>query len=338
MSADEENVKPRPASPRIRFAVALFAPAALLSGALHPVQAQDFPPKQMVVVVGFPAGGGTDLFARLFAQRIGQALGTTVIVENRPGAAGTVGTGVVARAAPNGQTLLFTPSNIAMTVAVYKKLPFDPQKDLAPITLTSRIPFVLVVHPALPARSVKELLLLAKAKPGALDYGSSGSGSPPYFAMELLKSRTGVDIHHIPYKGAGQINTALLSGEVQASFLIPPIAGPHMQSGKMRGLAVTTRKRSSALPDLPALHEAGVPNYEITQWHGFFAPNQTPVAIVNRLSTEIVKTLAAPDVRQRLAAEGADIAGSSPSEFAAFLASEIKVYSELGQRLGLKLE
>ncbi len=300
--------------------------------------AQDFPPKQISVVVGFPAGGGTDLFARLFAQKIAATLATTVIVENRPGAAGTVGTNTVVRAAPQGQMLLFTPSNLAMTKAIYKKLPFDPQQDLAPITITARIPFVLVVHPSVPALNVKAFVALAKRRPGALDYGSSGPGSPPYFAMELLKFKAGIDIRHVPYKGAGQITTGLLSGEVQTSFLIPPISQPHMQSGRLRGLAVTTRGRSSALPDLPSLHEAGIADYEVTQWHAFFAPAKTPAAIINRLQSEIVKALAAPDVKQRLAAEGAEIVGSSPTELATHLESEIRIYTELAQRLGLKLE
>lgn len=324
----------------MRFTTALVAAGLAISGgAFQPAaQAQDFSPKQIVIVVGFPAGGGTDLFARLFAQKLAPSLGTTVIVENRPGAAGTIGTGVVARSAPNGQTLLFTPSNIAMTQAVYKKLPFDARRDLAPITMTALIPFVLVAHPSVPARGVKELLSLAKARPGSLDYGSSGTGSPPYFAMELLKFKTGVDIHHVPYKGAGQILTALLSGEVQLSFLIPPLAGQYMQSGKMRGLAVTTRNRSSSLPALPALREAGVPDFEVTQWHGFFAPAKTPAAIVSRLSAEVVKALASPEMKQRLAAEGADVVGGSPAELAAHLAAEIKTYSELAQRLGLKLD
>lgn len=324
---------------RMPWSRALRAAAGLMLVLFNPaLLAQDFPPRQISVIVGFPAGGGTDLFARLFAQKIASSLATTVIVENRPGAAGTVGTQTVTRAAPQGQTLLFTPSNVAMTKAIYKKLPFDPQQDLEPITMTARIPFVLVVHPSLPVRNVKDFVALAKRKPGALDYGSSGPGSPPYFAMELLKFKGGIDIRHVPYKGAGQITTGLLSGEVQTSFLIPPISQPHMQSSRLRGLAVTTRSRSSALPDLPSLHEAGIANYEITQWHAFFAPAKTPAAIINRLQSEIVKALAAPDVRQRLAAEGADIVGSSPAELAAHLASEIRVYTELAQRLELKLE
>ena len=301
-------------------------------------QAQDFAPRQVVVVVGFPAGGGTDLFARIFAQKLGSALGANVIVENRPGGAGTIGTGVVARAAPNGQTLLFTPSNLAMTQAIYRKLPFDPRRDLAPITMTSRIPFVLVVHPALPARSVKDFIALAKARPGALDYASSGSGSPPYFAMELLKAAATININHIPYKGAGPITTALLTGETQASFLIPPFAKPHIDASKMRGLAVTTRERSSALPGLPTLHEAGLTDYEVTQWHGFFAPARTPVDTVNRLQAELVKALAAPDVKQRLAVEGAEVVGSTPAELAAYLGREIARYTTLAERLQLKPE
>lgn len=300
--------------------------------------AQESAPRQISIVVGFPAGGGTDLFARLFAQKLAPALNATVIVENRPGAAGTTGTATVVRAAPNGGTLLFTPSNLAMTQALYKTLPFDARKDLAPITLLARAPFVLTVHPALPVRSVKEFLALAKTKPGSLDYGSSGAGSPPFFAMELLKARTGTDINHVPYKGAGQILTALLSGEVQSSFLIPPVALQYMQSGKMRGLAVTTRVRSSVLPDLPTLTEAGVRDYEVTQWYGVFAPARTPAAVINRINQEVVKALSAPDIRQRLAAEGADPVGSTPAELATFLASEIKLYADLVQRLDLKVD
>jgi tripartite-type tricarboxylate transporter receptor subunit TctC len=301
-------------------------------------EAQEFAPKQITVIVGFPAAGGTDLFARLFAQKLAVAFGTNAIVDNRPGAAGTLGTNAVVRSAPNGQTLLFTPSTIAMTKATYDKLPFDPQQDLAPITLTARIPFVLAVHPSLPARNVKELLTLARRKPGALDYGSSGPGSPPHFAMELLKSKVGMDIRHVPYKGASQITTGLLSGEVQMSFFIPPVAQPYIQAGKMRGLAVSTRNRCSAFPDLPSLHEAGVTDFEITQWHAFFATARTPASVISRLNAEIVKALFTPEVKQRLAAEGADIVGSTPAELAAHLASEIDVYTRLARRLALKPE
>lgn len=258
-----------------------------------------------------------------------------MIVENRPGGAGTLGTGVVVRAAPTGQTLLFTPSNLAMTQAVSRDLPFDVRRDLVPVTMTAKIAFVLVIHPSLPARDMKAFLALARARPGALDYGSSGAGSPPHFATELLKHAAGIDIRHIPYKGAGQILTALLSGEVQASFLIPPIAREHMRSGKLRGLAVSTPRRSPAVPELPTLAEAGVPGYAVTQWHGFFAPAKTPAAVVQRLHAEIVKALATPAMRQRLEAEGAEAAGLGSAELANFLAEEIRVWSDLARRIRL---
>ncbi len=317
----------------------LFAVCAGVAiGSAPNVVAQEFPPKQITIIVGFPAGGGTDFFARVFAQKLAPALGASVIVENRAGAAGTLGTGLVVRAAPNGQTLLFTPSNLAMTQAISRNLTFDARKDLAPITMTAKIAFVLVIHPSLPARNVKELVALAKARPGALDYGSSGAGSPPNFAAELFKYKAGVDIRHIPYKGAGQILTSLLAGEVQSSFLIPPIARQHMQGGKLRGLAVTTPQRSVAVPELPTLHEAGVADYDVTQWHGFFAPAKTPVAIINRLHTEIVKSLATPEIKQRLVAEGAEAAGGAPAELGAFLAEEIRMWSDLAQRIRLSSE
>ncbi|MEQ1775253.1 MAG: tripartite tricarboxylate transporter substrate binding protein [Burkholderiales bacterium] len=302
---------------------------------LQTASAQDFAPKQITVIVGFPPGGGTDFFARIFAQQLAAALNTSVIVENRSGVAGALGTGLVVRAVPNGQTLLFTPSNLAMTQAISRNLPFDVRKDLVPVTMTGKIAFVLAIHPALPTRNVKEFIALAKARPGVLDYGSSGPGSPPHFAAELLKFRAGIDIRHIPYKGAGQIITSLLSGEVQASFLIPPVAGQHMQSGKLRGLAVSTPRRSPAVPQLPTLRESGVPGYDVTQWHGFFAPVKTPPAIVQRLHGEIVKSLAAPAVRQRLEAEGAEPAGLGSAEFSAFLTEEIRVWSDLARRIAL---
>ena len=301
-------------------------------------QAQEFAPKQISIIVGFPAGGGTDIFARLFAQKLASALGASVIVENRPGASSTIGAHAVTRAQPNGQTLLFTSSSLALSKALYKSLPFDPQQDLAPIAMTARIPFVLVVHPSVPARSVKELLAIAKRKAGLLDYGTSGTGSAPHFAMEVLKLKAGVDINHIPYKGAGPNTTGQLSGEVQLSMLIPPVSQPHMQSGRMRGLAVTTRDRSAALPDLPSLREAGVPDYDVPQWHAFLAPGKTPAFIISRLNAEIAKALAAPDIRQRLAAEGADVGNGTPAELAAQLASDIDVYTKFAQRLGLNLE
>jgi tripartite-type tricarboxylate transporter receptor subunit TctC len=312
--------------------------AMAISGGPAFAQGTDFPPKTIAIVVGFPAGGGSDLFARLFAQKLGPVLGTTVVVENRPGAAGTTATGQVVRAAPTGATLLFTPSNLAMAQALYRQLPFDARTDLAPVLMTARIAFALVVHPSLPTRNLREFIALAKQRPGAMDYGSSGAGSPPFFAMELLKHRAAIDVNHIPYKGAGPILTAILGGEVQSTFLIPPLAKQHIQSGKLRGLAVSTPTRSPALPELPTVAEAGVPGFDVTQWHGLFAPAKTPAAIVGRLRDELAKILTLPDVRQRLLAEGADIAGGTPADLGNHLAAEIRVWSDLVQRIGLKPE
>lgn len=317
---------------------ALPALGGILGAAPAYSQAPEYAPRQVTVVVGFPPGGGTDIFARVFAQKLGAALGASVIVENRPGASGTIGTGVVVRAAPNGQTLLFTPSNIAMTPAIQKGLAFDVRRDLAPITLVSRLPFVLVVHPALPVRNVKELIALAKARPGALDYASSGAGGPPFFAMELLKAAAGVDINHVPYKGAGPITTAMLTGETQMSFLIPPVSKTHIDAGKMRGLGVSTRERSSVLPALPTLHEAGLHGFDVPQWQAFFAPARTPPEVVSRLHAEIVKALASPEIRQRMLAEGAEPVGAPPAELASYLAQELARYGTVAQRLKLGAE
>ena len=294
--------------------------------------------KQITIVVGFPPGGGTDIFARLFAQKLTSATGSVVIVENRPGASSTIGAAAVARAAPNGQTLLFTSASLALAKALYAKLPFDPQTDLTPITMTARIPFVLVAHPSLPVRTVRDLLALAKRKPGALDFGSSGTGSAPHLAMEIFKFRSGVDVHHVPYRGAGPNTTAQVSGEVQLSMLIPPVSQPHIAAGRMRALGVTTAKRSSALPDVPTLQEAGIAGYDVPQWHGFFAPANTPSAVIERVYSEIAKSLAAPDVKQRLAAEGADLVGGTPAELGAQLATDVDTYTHVVQRLRLKPE
>ena len=314
------------------------AGASFFAHGIATTYAQQFPPKQITIVVGFPPGGGTDIFARLFAQKLAASTGASVIVENRPGASSTIGAAAVARAAPNGQTLLFTSASIALSKALYAKLPFDPQVDLAPITMTARIPFVLVAHPSLPVRTVKDLLALASRKPGALDYGTSGSGSAPHLAMEIFKFKSGAAITHVPYKGAGPNATAQISGEVQLSMLIPPVSQPHIANGRMRALAVTTSKRSSALPDVPTLDEAGVRGYDVPQWHAFFAPANTPAAILSRLHVEIIKAMAAVDLKQRLTGEGADLVGGTPAELGAQLASDIDLYAQVVQRLGLKPE
>jgi tripartite-type tricarboxylate transporter receptor subunit TctC len=303
-----------------------------------PAHAQDFPSRNITIIVPFPAGGGNDIFGRLIGQRLAAAFGRTVIVDNRPGASGNIGAEAVVRAAPDGHTILYGNANVATTQVVPPKPAFDPQRDLAPVSMTVLIPFVLVSHPSLPVRNVKDLLALAKAKPGDLTFSAGSTGSIAHLAMALLKLNTKLDARHVPYKGAAPSVVALLSGEVQISFLVPPVVQPQIRNGKARGLAVSSLKRSTVLPDIPTLHEAGVRDFEALQWHGLFAPAKTPPAIVTRIHAEVVKALASSEMKERLAAEGAEVVGSAPTEFAAFFRSEIKKWSEVVQRSGTKFE
>lgn len=300
--------------------------------------AQDFPSRQITIIVPFPAGGGNDTFGRLIGQKLSTAFGRAVIVDNRPGASGNIGTEAVVRSAPDGHTLLYAASAIATSVALYSKLAFDPQRDLAPVSMTALIPLVLVTHPSLPVRSVKGLLALAKSKPGALSYSSGGAASSGHLATELLKLKTGIDANHVPYRGSAPAQIALLGGEVQFAFLVIPLVRGHLKSGKMRALGISTRTRSSVLPDVPTLHEAGVADYEALQWHGFFAPGKTPLPIVERLHGEIVKALAAPEMKERFATEGAEIVGSAPKEFATFFQAEVTKWTDVLRRSGAKLD
>ena len=300
--------------------------------------AQDFPSRQITVIVPFPAGGGNDTFARLISQKLSVALGRAVIVDNRTGASGNIGAEAVVRSAPDGYTLLYPASAIATSVALNSKLSFDPQRDLAPVSMTALIPLVLVTHPSLPVRSVKELLALAKSKPGALTYGSGGAASSGQLAAELLKLKTGIVANHIPYRGAAPAQTALMGGEVQFAFLVIPLVREYLKSGKMRALGISTRTRSSVLPDIPTLQEAGIADYEALQWHGFFAPAKTPSPVIERLHREIVKALAAPEMKARFASEGAEIVGSSPREFATFFQAEVTKWTDVLKRSGAKLD
>lgn len=302
------------------------------AGLAATAQAQDFPSRNITIIVPTTAGGGSDVQCRIIGQRLAAAFGRTVIVENRPGATGNIGAEAVVRAAPDGHTLLWSNYFIVSTQVVPPKPAFTLERDLAPVSMTDRIPWVLVVHPSLPVRNVKDLLALAKAKPGALTFSTGGAG----LNMELLKLKTNLDVRGVPYKGNGPATVALVSGEVQMSMLTPTVVTAHIRSGKARGLAVSSLKRSTVLPDIPTLHEAGVKDFEALQWHGFLVPAKTPSAIITRIHAEVIKALAAPEVKERFAAEGADIVGSTPSEFAAFISSEIKKWAEVAQRSGVK--
>jgi len=318
------------------FISLLLAGSAALFRA--PAYAQEFPSRTITIIVPFPPGGPGDIFGRSIAQRLAAAFGRTVIVDNRPGATGNIGAEVVARAAPDGHTILHTSAAVALSRALYPKLSVNAERDLAAVSQTVLLPLVLVVHSSLPARNLKELLALARANPGALTFGSPGSGALPHLAMELLKLHTKLDIRHIPYKGGGPVQTALLTGEVHLAFLGVPVARPHLSSGKIRALGVSALKRSATLPDVPTLHETGIKDFEALNWFGFFVPAKTPPAIVMRIHAEVVKALAAPEMKERLAVEGAEGVGSMPTDFAAFFRSEFRKWSDVVQRSGTKLE
>jgi len=304
-----------------------------------PSASQEYPARNIRLIVGFPAGGGSDIIARLVAQKLTGALGQPVVVENRPGASANIAAEIVAKSAPDGYTLLFGNSSLSISPAVFKKLNYDPVKELMPISMASSYPFALAAHPSLPVRSVKELVALAKAKPDALAYASAGAGTMSHMAMELLRLRTGgLQLQHLPYKGAAPASVSLISGETQIAFLVMPVAAAQVKAGKLRGLGVAAPARSSALPEMPTMREAGIAGHEAVQWNGFFAPARTPQSVIDRLHREVAKAVHLPDVRQRFEAEGATPSGNSPSEFAAFYRAEAEKWADVARRSGTKLD
>jgi tripartite-type tricarboxylate transporter receptor subunit TctC len=323
----EETVKHQ-----IAFAAALTCAAAL-------VQAQDYPAKQVRLVLPFPPGGGSDIIARVVAQKLTGSLGQPVIVDNRAGASGNIAAEIVAKSPADGYTLLFGNSSLSISPAVFQKLNYDPVRELMPISMASSYPFALAAHPSLPVKNVRELVALAKAKPDALAYASAGAGTMSHMAMELLRLRSGgLKLQHLPYKGAAPASVSLLSGETQVAFLVMPVAAVQVKAGKLRGLAVAAPARSAAAPDMPTMKEAGVAGHEAVQWNGFFAPARTPPAIIDRLYREVAKAVHLPDVVQRFEAEGATPSGSTPAEFAAFFRSEAEKWAEVAKRSGTKLD
>ncbi len=300
--------------------------------------AQPYPARPVRFVLPFGApGGAPDTIARLLAPKLSEALGQQVVVDPRVGAGGTIGTEVVANAAPDGHTILLTSPSHAINATLYRKLPYDPVSDFAPITLLAELPNILVIHPSLPARSVKALIALARAKPGSLNYGSAGSGSSQHLAGELFKKMAGVDMVHIPYKGGGAVVIDLVSGQVHLTFG-SATSLPHVRSGRLVALAVTTAERVSSLPELPTVSEAGLRGYEAAAWYALFAPARTPRPIVERLHAETVRALRLPDVRERLAFETIQIVGSTPAELAAFLQREIAKWGAIVRESGAKVD
>jgi tripartite-type tricarboxylate transporter receptor subunit TctC len=315
-------------------AVTLVATAFACGSAL----AQSYPSRPIRLIVPFTAGGGTDISARIVGQRLGERLGTSIVIDNRTGAGGMVGTEIVARASPDGYSLVLVSSSHAINPSLHRTLPYDAVKDFAPVTLVVLSPGILVVNPAIPARSVKEFIDLVRSKPGQLTYASAGNGTPVHLSMELLKSVAGIDIVHVPYKGSAAVMTDILSGRIAA--MIPSVASvlPLVKAGKLNALAVTSRTRTAAAPDVPTMIEAGVPGYDAASWYGLLAPAATPRAIVNRLNAETVRVLRMDDVRERLIGQGLDPVGNSAQEFAARIGEEIAKWRGVVKAAGVKLE
>jgi tripartite-type tricarboxylate transporter receptor subunit TctC len=309
-----------------------------LCASVATVQSQDYPLKPIKVIVPVAPGGATDLTARLVGQKMAERLGQAVIVENRPGGNETIGTDVVAKSAPDGYTVLISAPAAVVILPHLQKLPYSAERDLAPVSLAAITPLILVVHPSVPAQTVKELIALAKARPGHLSYASAGSGGVQHLAAELLKTTAKIDIVHIPYKGAGPVMQDLVGGQVQMFFAGMPPAMPHVRSGKLRALAVTTTTRSSAAPEVPTMEEAGVPRFDISNWFAYFVPSATPRDVIDRLNGEINRALKQQDVIEKLAAAGADALGTSPEELASFMRAESTKFAELIKVSGAKLD
>jgi tripartite-type tricarboxylate transporter receptor subunit TctC len=318
----------------VRFAAAL----ALACGIAAQAHAQAWPSKPVRYVVPFPPGGATDILARSIADKLGPALGQPVIVENRAGAAGNLGTELVAKAAPDGYTILMVTVAQSISESLYAKLGYNLMRDLAPVILVARVPNVMVVHPSVPARSVKEFVAYAKANPGKINFASSGSGTSIHMSGELFKLLTGVDIVHIPYKGSAAALTDLIGGQVSIMFDNLPPSMSHIRSGKLRALAITTTTRYPALPDLPTMIEAGVPGYESSSWFGIMVPAGTSKDVVARLNAEARKIMAMADVRERFDQQGAVASPGTPQDFDKFIRAEIAKWAKVVKASGAKVD
>lgn len=298
--------------------------------------AQAYPQRPIRFIVPFVAGSGTDVIARMVAQKLSESWPQSIIIDNRGGAAGNIGAEVVAKAAPDGYTILL--GNIAthgINPSLYKKLPYDPIQDFAPITLLASVPPVLVVHPSVPAKNMRELVALAKARPGQLNYGGAGIGSGSHLAGELLKSMAKIDLVHVPYKGSGQSLAALLTGEISMVFTGVLSVAPYLEVGRVRALAVSGNKRLAIAPNVPTMAEAGLPGYDVEFWYGVLAPRGTPAPIVAKLNEGFVKVLSEKHTRERLLSQGAQIYGNTPEQFAEFIRREIQKWDKVTKSAGI---
>ena len=312
----------------MRRHLAVAVAAAVL---VQPVFAQTYPNRPVRLVVPFSPGGAADVPGRILTQKMSEALGHQVVVDNRPGAGSTIGADLVAKAPPDGYTLLTISNTHFVSAALYRKLNYDPLNDYTPITQVTSAPNVLIVHPSLPAQSLAEFIALAKRKPGALSYGTPGIGTSPHLSMELLKSMAGIDLQHVPYRGTAAAVTDLIGGQIAATFANALTAKPQVDAGRVRALAITGPKRIEALPNVPPVAEAGVPGYEAMQWYGLLAPAGTPPPIVARLNAEALKALQSDEMKEKLAADGAQPVGTSAEEFAALIRSELDKWTRVAR-------
>jgi|LauGreDrversion4_2_1035121.scaffolds.fasta_scaffold00115_33 tripartite-type tricarboxylate transporter receptor subunit TctC len=321
----------------------LLAGVAALAVTAVPVtvlaQAPAYPTKPIRLVVAFPAGGSTDIIARLVAQRLGEKLGQQVIVDNRGGAGGTIGTEIAARAAPDGHTLTMgTTSTHVIAPAAYAKVNYDPVKDFEPITLVASTPYLLVLHPGVKANNLKEFIALAKSQPGKLNYASAGTGSTTQLAMEMLNRAAGIDMVHVPYGGNGPAGAATLGGQVQALFGSMPAVLPHAQAGRLRPIAVGTAQRSPALPNVPTVAESGFPGFEVSLWLGFFAPKGTPKPILTRLQKELTDIAGNAEMKAQFEKNGASAVTNTPAEMTALMKTELEKYGKVIKAAGIQLK
>ena len=319
-------------------AIALLAVSAGALAATAEPSTANYPNHPIRLICPFAPGGGTDLTARAIALKLTEAWGQPVIVDNRAGANGTIGVDLATKAPPDGYTLTMISSSHSVNASLYKNLPYDLVRDLAPITQATSQPYALVVNPNVPAKSVKELIALAKTKPEGLTYGSSGLGGLSHLSGALFASLAGIKLVHVPYKGGNPALNDVIAGQIQMLFSTLLQADTQLKAGRVRALAVTTRKRSPAAPEIPTMQEAGVPGYEVAGWYGVLAPAKTPKPLIDKLNAEIVRALKSPDIQNRLAADGSEAIGSTPAEFGAHIKSEVAKWAKVTRDAGIKAE